>query len=64
MKPSKFSCYQVWWLTPIISALRKQRLEDNEFAAGMGYTARPCLKKPRAGNVAQYSAPVTLEFIV
>jgi hypothetical protein len=28
---------QAWWCTPIILALRRQRKEDHEFEASLGY---------------------------
>jgi hypothetical protein len=34
-----------WCFIPVILALRKQRQEDCELGAWLGYTARPCLKK-------------------
>lgn len=36
----------VWWLTPVIPALRYLRQEDRgKFETNLGYTARLCLKK-------------------
>jgi hypothetical protein len=32
---------QVWWLKPVISALRRLRQEDHKFEVSLGYTARP-----------------------
>jgi hypothetical protein len=36
-----------WWCAPVIPALRRQRLEDCEFKASLGYLARSCLKKKK-----------------
>jgi hypothetical protein len=33
----------MWWYTPIIPALGRLK-KDHAFKAGLGYTARPCLK--------------------
>jgi hypothetical protein len=30
---------QVWWFTPVIFALRRQRQKDHEFEASLRYTA-------------------------
>jgi hypothetical protein len=38
----------------MIPALRRQRQEDGEFEASLGYIVRICLKKPRAGRVTQW----------
>jgi hypothetical protein len=38
----------------MIPALRRQRQEDGEFEASLGYIVRVCLKKPRAGRVTQW----------
>jgi hypothetical protein len=37
-----------WWYTTIIPALRSLRQEDHEFEVGLGYIARPFLKKTQA----------------
>jgi hypothetical protein len=34
----------VWWITPAIPALKRQRQENHQFKVTLGYTARPCLK--------------------
>jgi hypothetical protein len=34
---------EVWWHTPIISALRKLRQEGQEFEASLDYIRRSCL---------------------
>jgi hypothetical protein len=47
----KTSGEAVWWLTPVILALRKLRQEDHQL---LGCTVRTCPKKPRAGDVAQW----------
>jgi hypothetical protein len=44
-KQAKWS--QMWWHTPVIPALREQRQEE----ANLGYTVRPCLKKPKSSTV-------------
>jgi hypothetical protein len=36
--------------TPIISALRRQRQEDLEFKASLGYKVRTCLKKQKVAG--------------
>jgi hypothetical protein len=38
---------------PITPALRRQRQEDHEFKASLGYAVRLCFKKQRPGGVAQ-----------
>jgi hypothetical protein len=39
---------------PVIPALKSKRQEDLEFTAILRYIARPCLKKPRAGDIARW----------
>jgi hypothetical protein len=34
----------MWWLSPVITTLRRLRLENHEFKASLGYRAKPCLK--------------------
>jgi hypothetical protein len=36
----KTAASQVWWLTPVISALRKLRQDDSKFQSILGYIAR------------------------
>jgi hypothetical protein len=36
-----------WWLTPVISVLRRLRQEDHKFSANLDYTVRPRLKEKR-----------------
>jgi hypothetical protein len=38
---------QVWWCTPVISALGRLKQEDLEFEANLDYRVRPCLKKKK-----------------
>jgi hypothetical protein len=38
----------------MIPAVGRQRQEDHQFEASLGYIVRPCLKKQRAGDVAQW----------
>jgi hypothetical protein len=35
----------VWWYIPVVPALRRWRLKDNEFEARLNYIERSCLKK-------------------
>jgi hypothetical protein len=35
----------VWWCISVIPALRRQRQEDLEFKASLGWKVRLCLKK-------------------
>jgi hypothetical protein len=32
---------RAWWFTPLISALRRQKQEDHEFGASLGYMGDP-----------------------
>jgi hypothetical protein len=41
---------QVWWCTPVISALGRLKQEDLEFEANLDYRVRPCLKKKKIQN--------------
>ena len=53
----KQSYHQVWWRTPLIPALGRQRQGDfwvwgqpglqSEFQDSQGYTEKPCLRKPK-----------------
>jgi hypothetical protein len=43
----------VWWCTSTIPALRRQKQEDHEFKASVGYIARLSQKTKTAGGVAQ-----------
>jgi hypothetical protein len=48
---------RVWWRTPLVPALRRQRQADfwvrgqpglqSEFQDSQGYTEKPCLEKPK-----------------
>jgi hypothetical protein len=48
---------RVWWLTPLIPALRRQKQSDfwvrgqpglqSEFQDSQSYTEKPCLEKPK-----------------
>jgi hypothetical protein len=35
----------VWWLIPVISALRRLRQKDLKFKAGLEYTGESCFKQ-------------------
>jgi hypothetical protein len=37
----------VWWLTPVISTIRKLRKEGHEFKASLANIARPSLKEAK-----------------
>jgi hypothetical protein len=38
---------QLWMFTPIIPAVERQKQEDWEFGARVGYMVKPCLKKKK-----------------
>jgi hypothetical protein len=54
---AKTSVSRVWWRTPLIPALGRQRQADflvrgqpglqSEFQDSQGYTEKPCLEKPK-----------------
>jgi hypothetical protein len=50
-----------WWLTPLISALRRQRQSglQSEFQDSQGYTEKPCLEKPKQQQQQQQQKPFT-----
>jgi hypothetical protein len=51
-KQRKNICARQWWCTPLIPALRRQKLEDLcEFKVIWGYTEKPCLEKKQKRKV-------------
>jgi hypothetical protein len=42
----EITCW-VWWFTPVMSALRKQRQENCKFKASLGYIVRSVSRKEK-----------------
>jgi hypothetical protein len=57
------SVSQVWWLTPVIPALRGLRQENQEFEASLGYIARCCLKRKKGRKNAETGARLLIHII-
>jgi hypothetical protein len=48
MKPNlKVDKRQMWWHTPVITALRRLRQEDHEFEVSLGYVVKCCVNKKK-----------------